>query len=65
MPARREQPRSEHAARSPRLDSVRLAWWPTTSTYTELIERPAKVRKTALRRIWRSSSKLELPYAKL
>ena len=33
--------------------------------YTELIERPAKVRKTALRRIWRSSSKLELPYAKL
>jgi glycosyltransferase involved in cell wall biosynthesis len=29
--------------------------------YTELIERPAKVRKTALRRIWRSSSKLEVP----
>jgi glycosyltransferase involved in cell wall biosynthesis len=30
--------------------------------YTEVIERPARVRKTALRRIWRSSPKLEVPY---
>ena len=33
--------------------------------YTELTEQPTKVRKPASRRIWRSSSKLEIPYAKL